>query len=271
MFKKIIFVFGLFILVFCPFFARGQEPQVEAAYTVSALVPSEVIKDKSEVYLNPKETLADPASHKMFLKVTLKDKDSKSLKNLDVWLSTNRGAVDLIEILSGPDVNSQETGPNGQGKKGRTDANGEISFSISSWTPGEAILYIKADSLIDFDAQNIRFDPLPFPANLTVTVPLPGTQKKITLISPQSENPQAPLTPEQEKAKKLVNTGTEIKIPFWIFGLIIFWIIITPLFIILAALSLRRIRKTERREMALLEKIAQAEHIDDLRKNLKGG
>ena len=258
MLKKIIFIFELLLVLFLyPLTAHALNPQVDAAYTVSAIVPSKVIKDKSEVYLNPSETLADPTSHQIFLKVTLRDNSDNPLPNLDVWIWTNRGAVDLIQILTGPDADSQQTGPNGQGKKGKTDANGEISFSISSWTPGEAVLYIKADSLIDFDSQNIKFDPLPFPAQVTLAVPLPGGGE-IVLLAP----PEQKLTPEQKEAKKLANIGTKITIPFWVFVLVFLWLFLIPLFIILMALSIRKIRRTERRELVLLEKIAEFEKTE---------
>lgn len=259
MFKKIIVII-LGLLVFFPVSAHALEPQVDAAYTVSAVVPTQASPPICYSTLSANEILADPSSHSVLLTVYVFDGSHNPLAGIPVKITSNRGASDIIEAVSkigtgDPNMNIDNT-----------DATGRVFFRLTSWMPGDAAFSILVDNSFNLPEQTVKFLPLPFPSNVTVTVPLPGTEKKIILVAPE---PEKPLTTEQKEAKKLVNTGTEIRIPFWIFIMVVLWVFLIPLFIIFIALGIRKIRRTERREMMLLAKIAEAEHIDHVREFLK--
>ncbi len=249
MFKKII-IFKLFLLsliIFIPFSAKA-EPEVKAeSVAVSAVVPSEVSAIKSHTTVSANETLADPVNHSVLLTIYLLDEDGNPLPDLVVRITSNRGSVDIIEAVN--KIGSGDPNMN----EDTTDANGRVSFRIGSWMSGDAILTITADNLIELPAQQVKFLPLPFPTDLTITIPIPFIEEEIVLLTPKTQEQE--LTPEQREAKRLVNTGTKVEIPFWIFMLIGIFILSIPILGIVSFIYLRRIRNAERREMALLQKL----------------
>ncbi len=262
MIKKVIIIFISFVFIFLlslPLKANA-EPQVEAALTVSAIVPSKVSEVNSYVTLSANETLVDPVNHSVLMTVYLFDASNNPLANLPVVTTSNRGQVDIIEA-----INKIGTGDPNMNKDS-TDVNGKVAFRLGSWMAGDAVFSTLADNLVELEDQKVKFLPLPFPAQLTVSIPIPYTPKKITLISPPK--PVQPLTPAQEEAKKLVNVGTEISIPFWVLVLAAVLIIATPLLLSLNFHHLRKIRKQEDGELDLLKKINNANHIDHLRNEL---
>jgi hypothetical protein len=245
------------------------QPQVEAVQSVgvSAFVESPVSKDKSKIETSAKETLADPASHSILLSVTLSDKDGKAISDKKVEAYSNRGSVDIIEAISKlPQYKAQASDVSDM-QHDQSDSNGLTNFRVTSFVPGEAILSVVADNVVNLGSTKITFLPLPFPANITISVGLPG-QKEWTLISPQEQENNLSL--EQKAAKSLVNTGTKFQIPFWIFVLLVLWFCATPIALIIMIGFFAKIRKVEGEEFSLLKNVAEAKDLNTLRGNLKG-
>ena len=256
---SLIFFFVFVFIVFSHFQLDGLSPKAEAeTVTVNANIPSKVSSTLSYSTLSANETLADPVSHSVLLTVYVFDASHVPLPNIWVKITSNRSSVDIIEAISkigsgDPDMNVD-----------KTDAEGKTYFRLGSWMPGDATFNILVDYIISLPEQKVKFLPLPFPSELTLTVPLPGGGEVVLLSPPEKEK----LSPAQKEAKRLANTGTKITIPFWVFILVLLWIFLTPLFIIFIALGIRKIRRTERREMMLLAAIAEAEHINNVREFL---
>lgn len=227
---------------------------------VSATVPSEVSEPHSKIDLSATEMLADPQNHFIIITITLYDDSMNPLPDLWVEARTNRGEIDVCE----PCCFCSEVMAEQDIKKCKTNAEGKAGFRISSYTPGEVTVYITADTLIEFDPIYIKFLPLPFPAQLTVSVPLPGTDKEIKLIEPKEE-----ITKEMREAKRLANIGTEISIPFWLILTIAIFIILTPILLVWNLINVRRVRKMERRELEILKKISAHDDMESLRKEVR--
>lgn len=216
-----IFLIGL---LFCLFGA--QKIRAQENINLDVLINSKVSKLNCTVTTNGNETLADPSTHWILLTVILRDSSNNPLPNLDVQVTSNRGLVDIIE----GEISHTQTE--------KTDVNGQAQFKLASYTPGEAVFSILADSLVQLDPVDVKFDPLPFPAYITVLITNPFTHRNITLFAPK--------VPQEYSAnRQLVNTGTKITIPFWIFILFALIILLSPIFIVLNYLNLRKIRKME--------------------------
>ena len=259
--KKVLAIFLLLIFFIIPFVpVQAQEGKVLADVAVSGNVLTNVSVSHSTLNISPTQTLADPANHLIVVTMTLRDNLDNLLPNLNVAISSNRGAIDLMRVLSGPDA-----GVTGSGNiAGRSDAAGVVSFSIGSYVPGEATLTIIADSVANFGTHKITFLPLPFPAQVTVSIPIPFTHKKITVIAPKEE-----ITPQMQEAKKLANIGTEISIPFWSVSLLVIFIILGPILLIFTLIYLRRIRRFEAAENNMLARIATHNDINALRQEIQ--
>jgi len=231
----------LFIFLTLLIFPNIVSAQVSDNVSVSTTVDSKVSKTLSKITLNTAETLADPASHFILMTVLLVDSANIPLPNLVVIVTSNRGSIDIIEPVT----------------TNTTDVNGLVSFKISSFVPGQAILLVNADNLINFNPTDVKFDPLPFPADVTVTVPIPFSKHEITIYAPKKED----LSQLQIDAKKLVNTGTKVNIPFLYFLLFLIIIILCPVFIILNFINVRKIRKMEKQTLEELQRIEQKNNI----------
>jgi len=243
---------------------KNQKGEVKAEnVNVSAIVPSDVSKSKSQIVLNAKETLVDPENHSILLSIYLYDNSSNPLSDLWVEISSNRGGVDIIE-----EVLCTEFEENSGSAKCKTDANGQASFKISSYTPGEVTLSITADTIVEFDAVKIKFLPLPFPTNLTLVLHIPWLDKELTLLAPPAEAEE--MSKAQIEAQKLANTGTKINIPFWPAVTVLGFIVLSPIFLFWNFWNLSRLRKLEKREVELLKKIAAHDGMENLRKEVGG-
>lgn len=258
------------IIIFCVFFVVGIRAYSADAqfYSVHASVDSSVSAPRSSISLSENETLADPENHPILMTVYLSDADGNALPDIKVVTNSSRGTIDIIELFSedGQSVLASNSG--------KTDSNGTIKFRLSSYTPGNAIFSVLADSIINLSSQSVNFLPLPFPGNIEVTVTLPSAisriigrssneAKKIVLI-PKAEL-QAPSTATRAEAKKVAIIGTELSIPFWIFVLLCILFVVLPILAVLNLYFVIKYRKHESREMKLLEQIAAAEHIDQVK------
>ena len=231
---------------------------------VGAMVPSRVSKPKSSIVLNASETLADPANHSILLTIYLKDEFGNPLPNLNVEITSNRGDIDILGILTGADQGKTQS----KTAKGRTNDEGMISFKITSFMPGDVTLKIVADTLIEFDPITVKFLPLPFPANVTISLPIPFS-KNSWKIYDTPVMAGGNMTPVEIQAKQLANTGMKVEIPFWPLLIVGIWLFSAPFFVIMNFYTLRRSRQTEKREVELLEKIAKHEDLVKLREDLR--
>lgn len=257
--KNIIFNLIAFI-VLAFFISLSSYPYIHAEtkaeaqnYSTTATVPSPVSVKKSTVDLNASEVLAEPESHSILLTVTLKDDEQKPISNRKVEVVSNRGIVDVIEAVSKISefkVQAAESGTVSPLQFDETDKNGQTAFRITSFISGESILSITADSVVQLESVKIKFLPLPFPANLTIVIKSPFSNKEWSLISPQYQEEK--LSAEQKEAKKLVNTGSKIHLPLWLFAILVFLLIGCPVFIILNFVNLRKLKKMEKQELNLL-------------------
>lgn len=246
--KHLFFTILLAFVVIFPAFAHAQN-QV----SVAATIDSKVSVALSTVTVSSYETLADPASHSILVTVKLVDNLNAPLPGLNVVLSSTRGSVDIIE-----DVTKIGSGQGAdEMRKAVTDANGLASFRISSFFPGKTTIHIVADQIVSFAPFDLQFDPLPFPTNITVSVPIPGTGKQITLYSPKQQ--EVSLSNIQQQSKALVNTGTKIEISFWYFLLALLLIILLPISFVYNFLGLRKIRQMEAVALADLQRIEAKE------------
>ncbi|OGD56352.1 hypothetical protein A2V71_01395 [Candidatus Berkelbacteria bacterium RBG_13_40_8] len=240
-------------LLFPLFSAHAQEKAQAESATVSATVDSPVSVEKSKVTLNTIETLADPVNHPILLAVTLYDKDQKPLPDRGVFVTSNRGDVDVIEATSKLSQYQVHAAEISDMQKDKTDKDGKVSFRITSFIPGKVILQVLADNVVALDTQTIQFKTLPFPTELTITLALPWTQQEWTIFSPQLQEEN--LTPSQKEAKIIANPGTKIKINFWVFAPFLLIGIGIPIFIILNFLNLRKMHKMEKEQTLLLKKM----------------
>lgn len=260
MFKKIIFLFGLLILVFCPFSVQAQEKAEAETVNVTASIASKVSEKNSYLEINTKETLADPVNHSILLTIYLLDKDKRALADKEVLATSSRGQVDIIEAISKLSQFKASAAQVSEMQKDKTDQNGRVSFRLTSFVSGKAVISILADGAVNLEKTEINFLPLPFPANLTVSVGIPGINRELVLLSPASQEQN--LSSGQKQAKSLVNLGSKIKIPFWLFFLLVIIILGSPIFMILNFINLRKLRKIEKQEIELIAKIAATFGID---------
>ena len=265
--KIILIILSLIIPLFITTSALAQEGAQAADVNVSAQIESPVSAEKSKVTLNTQETLADPVNHPILLTVILKDKDQKPLPDREVFVTSNRGDVDVIEATSKLSQYQVQAAEISDMQKDKTNEEGQVSFRITSFIPGKAILQVLADNVVKLATQTIQFTTLPFPTNLTISVTVPFSQKELTIFSPrlQEEN----LSPSQKEAKTLANPGTKIKLNFWAVFLALALIIFSPFFILLNFVNVRKLRKTEKLEIDLLKRIAGASDLTGLRQEVK--
>ena len=249
-FLTLILLFSYFIV---PLFAHAQEKAQAEEMQVTATVDSPVSAEKSKVTLNTAETLADPVNHPILLTVTLKDNDQKFLPDREVFVTSNRGEVDVIEATSKLSQYQVHAAEISDMQKDKTNEEGQVTFRITSFIPGKVILQVLADNVVKLETQTIQFKTLPFPTELTITLALPGTQKEWTIFSPQLQEKN--LSPAQKEAKIIANPGTKIKLNFWVIVLFLLIFVASPIFIILNFINVRRLRRMEKEQTLLLKKM----------------
>lgn len=250
---KKIFLF-LLLAVFALFsFSEALAQSSSGQVNVSASVPSPVDPLKCEVIFSATEILADPSSHSILITVYIKDNLNNPVVNRQIKVVSNRGAVDIIEALTGPGIGTNET---------QSDINGMAQFRLSSFSSGEAEITVIADNVINLGPYKVTFLPLPFPANLTVVVPIPWLGKEIPIIVP----PEQKLTLKQEEAKRLVNLGAKIAVPFWFSILIIFMFLIMPALVVFSLLlRIRKLHRMQEKQLSMLtEEESQLDGIDKI-------
>ena len=237
--KKIAF----FILILGTLFLFPSWTKAQSV-SVNALIPSKVSTQYSSATINVNELLAD-LSQRALVTVRLRDSDNKPLDNIPIVISSNRGEIDWIRATSasGEIIDLVENK-----SVAKTDENGFAFFRVSSKIPGEAHLAVVADTLVELDSVKIKFLPLPFPTNVTVTVEVPSflsPENKITIFKPSGYD---------FDRDKLVNLGVEIIIPFWLIITILGFLAMGPLLFFIIFFLILRVRKYEKINKACLEK-----------------
>lgn len=255
--KKLLLLFYLLIFLLPYLFISSPARAIEKAQaedvSVTAQVPSPVSAENSSVKLNTQETLADPVNHPILLTVYLLDSNQKPLAGREVAIISNRGSIDIIEAASKISQYQIHAAEVSAMQKDKTNKEGKVSFRVTSFVPGKTTLQVMADNVVPLETQTIQFKPLPFPANLTISVAVPFSQKEWTIFSPrlQEEN----LSTLQKEAKTLANSGTKIKLNFWAFVLLLLIVIGMPIFLVLNFINLRKIRLMENEQSLLLKKM----------------
>lgn len=218
--------------------------------TVTATVPSRVDADLSTVVTDLNELPADDVSS-VIITVTIKDNVGTVMANIEVTVTSNRGAVDTIKAYAGSTLTSTNSGT--------SDSNGVVRFAAHSAAPGQATFTAVAESLVTLkNKPTVNFTPLPVLQNLTIKVKLPGGGE-LTILEPPKPKTSQPANPAD---KKLVNTQIGFQIPFWVFLLIIIFVITEPLLLAIVIAMSHRMKKSfaaekrfEAKEQELLQKI----------------
>jgi len=251
--RIILIILSLIIPLFIVANVHAQERAEAADVNVSATIESPVSKDESYSNLNTTEVLADPVNNPILLTVYLLDSNKKPVSGREVLVTSNRGNVDIIEATSKISQFQIQAAEVSAMQKDRTDNEGKVSFRITSFIPGKAILQILADNVVKLEEQTVLFKPLPFPTNLTLSVAVPFSQKEWTIFSPRLQ--EGNLSSLQKETKLLSNTGTKIKLNFWAVFLAFALIIFSPFFILLNFINVRKLRLMENEQSLLLKKM----------------
>lgn len=229
----------------------------QTTVSVTARVPSNVSATLSTLVANLVELPADGTSI-VVITATLVDSLGNPLDNKDFELISNRGSIDIIKAYSGNTLTDSPTGT--------SNSSGIVRFAVRSYAPGQATFSGLAESEVTLDEKpTVTFTPLPAVSNITVTVPVPGGGS-ITIIQPPKTEEPAPNESSDLTNKALVNTQLEIQIPFWVFLLVAFIILLLPTLIILVGYLIGRVKKGffleseyKKREESLLQQIFQLE------------
>jgi hypothetical protein len=208
---------------------------------VTAVVVPNISETLSAVEVNLTELPADGVST-VIITVTVKYKDGTPAIGRDVSINSNRGNVEFFRYYDGSNWV--------EGTSGKTDSSGIIRFSASSTAPGRATFIAVCDNVVLEDKPSVNFMPLPVLERLLLTVQLPFGQK-ITLLKP-------PVLKELPN-NRLVDTGIEMEIPFWIFLIIVILLISTPIFFIWILLMIIALRRRDKKEDDLLRRIYELE------------
>lgn len=242
--------------------AADPEPEVKAAVSVSATVPSKVCPQYSSLAVNVTEILADD-SQKAIITVKAMDCANRALPDVPLTITSNRGAIDKINFVD-ENGNVLELG-DGTGVDGVTDENGFAFFQTFSNVPGKTTYTVMADGTVTVGQQEVTFLPLPFPKNVVVVAEVPAVISPsglVTIFAPKDQDIDD---------DSLVNLTMELRIPVWVFYLsILLTVANLAMFAIILVLSLRihKLQKVEiadlEAEKALLEKEeAEIEKIAD--------
>jgi len=266
-----LFFFSVYLLILLSSYSSislssiaSAASQIASNFNVSGSVHSPVDKEKSKMEISAKETLADPSSHSILLTFRLVDSEGNPISDRQVEVYSNRGQVDIIEAVSKLSQYKAQASNISDLQKDNTNQDGIANFRISSFIPGEAVISAIADNVVNLGSVKFTFLPPPFPANITISVGLPG-QKEWVLLSPPEQN----LSPTQKAAKRLVNSGTKVKIPFWVFVSLSLWFLFTPVALLVMIGFFAKIRKVEKEEFALLKTVAEARDLNSLQDGLK--
>ncbi|MCR4277770.1 MAG: hypothetical protein NUV85_02025 [Candidatus Berkelbacteria bacterium] len=223
---------------------------------VKATVVSSVDSTRS-TFVSDLASLPADGTSLVILTATIVDDHDIPLPNKEVVVTSNRGDVDTINCYSGSTLTNSRTAT--------TDSEGKARCAASSSAAGNATFTAVAEGITLDNKPTVTFTPLPILTNLTIKVKLPGGGT-LTILEPPAPSTEKTPTPASPSTNKLVNTGVEFNVPFWVLLMIILFFITEPILIVLVLRLTRRMRlgfEAEKRfvakEQELLAKIYQLE------------
>jgi len=159
----------------------------------------------------------------------------------EATLTSNRGAIDKISQVSstGDVVKSGD----GQGLSALTDTNGFIFYQVYSSVAGEAVYSARIDSELNIGQVKIVYLPLPFPKNISVVAEVPKLifpSGAITLFKPKNDDIDR---------EKLVNLTMELRVPVWVFYLVVSLVMTNLIMFFVIMLLIFRVRKMQKLEL----------------------
>ncbi|QQG49941.1 MAG: Ig-like domain-containing protein [Candidatus Berkelbacteria bacterium] len=224
---------------------------------VNANVVSSVSATNSSFVADLAELPADGTSM-VTLTATIVDANNLPLPQKEVIVTSNRGDIDTIRCYAGSTLTEEN--------KATTDTNGVARCGARSLVPGEATFTATADTVILEDKPVVKFTPLPILTQLKITVKTPGGGQ-VTLVQPPAPS-ATPSSPTGEgldhspSSDKLVDTGINLQIPFWVFIITALFFLLIPVLLLIIIVLIRKIRlmigaarKHAEAEEALLAKI----------------
>jgi len=228
--------------------------------TVTASIPSRACPQFSIISTNVTEALADN-SQKILVSVQLKDCGQVLMQDSSVSLNTNRGAVDHADAVTATgDVVLRGFGT---GVDAKTGTDGMAYFNVYSLVPGDVTVTLKADNILLLGTKDIKFLPIPFPKNISVSVTIPPYIGRL-LPNYNEKTSTLPLFVPQKQQfdeAKIVNLGVDLQIPFWFFLIMMLILLAIPTLSTSNIILLRRIRKEQRVETTKIE--AEVEEIHE--------
>lgn len=243
------------LATFLGIFVSGNAA-AQTTSTVNANVVSSVSATNSSLVADLAELPADGSST-VILTATIVDANNLPLPQKEVTVTSNRGDIDTIRCYAGSTLTEES--------KATTDASGVARCSARSVVPGEATFTAVADTITLEDKPVVKFTPLPIITQLKITVKTPGGGQ-VTLVQPPTST--TPTTPTGEpldhssSSDKLVDTGINLQIPFWVFIITAFFFLLIPVLLLIIIVLIRKIRqmigaarKHAEDEEALLAKI----------------
>lgn len=244
-----------FLLSLLVFFTFAPTIVFAQSTTVNANVVSSV-DSTSSTFVSDLSSLPADGTSMVILTATILDAQSSPLPGKTVVVSSNRGEVDTIRCYSGSTLTEVS--------QAISDSSGKARCAVSSTAAGNATFTAVAEGITLNNKPTVTFTPLPILTNLTVKVTLPGGQT-LTILEPPKQ-PATTTTPASPSIKKLVNTGVEFNIPFWMLLVVILFLITEPILIFLVVRLGKKVRsgfdaekKALDKEQELLAKIYQLE------------
>ena len=250
-FRIFVLFFVFNILGMLLFAASSVLAQNSASFSVKAVIPSNVSPELSTVKLNTDQTLADPVNHPILLTATLLDKNSTPLSGKIVKVTSDRGVADIIEATSKISSFRAHAADMLEMQTDKTDDNGIASFRISSFIPGEANFTVIADNVVKLPVQKITFRPRPIPSYLSLSVTSSLLHREFTIIPDKIQ--EQDLSPLQSQMAKSANFSLKVKIPDWLFLIILIMLVGFIYFIIY---TINKFRRLDRKDVELTKKMS---------------
>jgi hypothetical protein len=215
------------LLFFAPSIVLAQSTTINAT-VVSSVDPA------ISTFVSDLSSLPADGTSLVVLTATILDDHSIPLPNKAVVVTSNRGEVDTIKCYSGNTLTNSSSAT--------SDSNGKARCAASATAAGNATFTAVAEGITLTNKPTVTFTPLPVLTNLTITVTLPGGGT-LTILEPPKKPAQTPTTPAEPSTKKLVNTGIEFSIPFWVLLILVLFFLTEPILIILVLRLTNKVRR----------------------------
>jgi hypothetical protein len=251
--------FRIALLVLAGFVVLTKSLVFAESTAILATVPSKACPQFTIISTNVPEALADN-TQKVLVTVELKDCSEELLDGIPITLTTNRAAVDHADVVSsGGEVLEQGYG---SGVNATTGVDGRVYFSVYTDVPGEVIITLKADYIVLLGTKNVKFLPIPFPKNISVSVVVPPVIGNLFPGYDEKDKTLPLFVPAKQQFDdaKIVNLGVDLQIPLWSFLLFALVILAIPTLSTTNILLLRHIRKEQVADTAKIEQEVEEIH-----------